>query len=553
MLKHIGYITLALLLVACADNDEMGKDPITPDTPDYDLSKVEVSDIGYISVSDFYSKIVKAATEGNSEQDQILLKYAQEQLDKVKQREQFLNDSLNNVHGTNGEAYGENWDHSSGTGDKNRFMWFQYCTLRYQARGALGRDEELSELVIWPYGNVWDPQPDNVVVGCHCTILSNAERPTDFDDTDVMTDLYMFATFANSYSQEALVVIPDYEGYGATHGNTHPYIDREVLAHQVVEGTKAAIAWYQKNSKKGLASGWRSVAIGYSQGGNVAASVLRYCQEHDEGSLRMAGAVCGGGCYDPEATMQQYIDRGRIYMPISAALMIKSCLDTQPELREMPLNQICTQQFIDTGIFDWIQNKNYITEDIQNLLLSHSATKGGFLMYCWSEDEEDFLPFTAENMWNGNQLREWDLEYGKANSYCTPEAVFTPEVIAYFKENKLPASPTYAANLQNLRQVLRRNALYYAWKPQPDSGFTFFHSIRDEVVPYAANMQTVADHWGTTTPQPYSKYDYYNSNTYLHVATGTAFFTDYCRIMVEEIIKDKWKAGNYNIQGGLLY
>ena len=541
--------------INCSDDDsDPGTKPGTDSQSIYDLSKVEVSDVGYISASEIYSKIVKSASEGNSEQDQILLEFAQEQLDMVKEKEQFLNDSLNNVNGSNGEAYGENLDHHTGQGGKSSIMWFQYCTLRYQARGVNGKTAELTELVIWPYGNVWDPQPDNVIIGCHCTILSNAERPSDFDDTDVMTDLYMFSTYANSLSQEALVVIPDYEGYGSTHGSTHPYIDREILAHQVVEGTKAAIAWYQKNSKKGLADNWKSVALGYSQGGNVAAGVLRYCQEHNETSLRMAGAVCGGGCYDPESTIKQYINMGRIYMPISAALMIKSCLDTQPELRDMPLSQICTQKFIDTGIFNWIQEKKYITEDIQSMLLIHSAMSlDGFLMYCWSVDDQDYLPYRFKNAVIGDRPREWDLEYGKANSYCTPEEVFTPEVIAYFRDDKLPDDPSYAANLKALRDVLRRNSLYYNWKPQINSGFTFFHSIRDEVVPYISNMQTVEEQWGTTTPLPYCKYDYFNSSTYRHVATGTAFFIDYSRPMVEEILNGKWKAGNHNIQGGMLY
>lgn len=544
-----------LLLVACTDDDgKTTKDPDADATPIYDLSQVQVSNVGYISVTDFYSNMVKKLTEGNNDQNQVLLDYAQEQLKLAKEKEQFLNDSLNNVNGTNGTAYGENWDHSSGEGGKNRIMWFQYCTLRYTAKGVSGKNEELSELVVWPYGNVWDPQPNHVIAGCHCTILSNPERPSDFDDSDVMTDLFMLASFAHSFSQEALVVIPDYEGYGATHGNTHPYIDREVLAHQVVEGTKAAIAWYQDKFKDGLAKDWKSVAIGYSQGGNVAAGVLRYCQEHDEKSLRMAGAVCGGGCYDPEATIKEYIRMERIYMPVSVALMIKSCLDTQPELKGLRLNQICTQEFIDTGIFDWIQEKKYITEDIQRMLLIHSIMKGGFLMYCWSEDDEEFLPFDDEHKLYGDRMREWDFEYGTAKSYCTPEAVFTPEVIAFFKSDKLPANdPSLASYLTSLRQVLRRNALYYQWQPQANSGFTFFHSTRDEVVPYISNMQTVEDHWGTNSPLPYCRYDYANRSTYRHVGTGTAFYTNYCGAMIADILKGNWKEGRNTLEGGTHY
>ena len=540
-----------LLLGACSKKD---KNPESPDDL-YDLSNVEVGDVGYISVVDYYSMMVQKATEGNSENNQALLEFAQKQLELAKEQEQFLNDSLNNVHGTNGEAYGENWDHPDG-GGKNRIMWFQYCTLRYKAMGALGKEEELSELVVWPYGNVWDPHPDNVVVGCHCTVLSNPERPTNFDDMDVETDLFMFASFAHSLSQEALIVVPDYEGYGSTHGSTHPYIDREILAHQVVEGTKAAITWYNKNHKdRQLQKGWKSVAIGYSQGGNVAASVLRYVQEHNETSVNMAGAVCGGGCYSPMETLKMYLFTGRIYMPIATALMMKSCVDTQKELAGVRLEDICTQEFIDTGIFDWIQEKKYITEDIQSMLLLHSATKGGFLMYCWSEDDEEFLPFDKEHMGiDQTTLREWNLEYGKATSYCTPEALFRPEVLEFFRTGKIsnmedPERYAIYQKVSSLIKVIERNSLTYGdWRPKEGSGFTFFHSSRDEVVPYA-NLREVQEQWDVTTPSPICVYCYENKNTYMHVATGTAFFVKYCGDYIDAILSGKWE-GIYKVQPG---
>ena len=538
---------LICCMTGCSDNDSnIGSKPDVENEPIYDLKDVTVSDVGYISVVDYYSMMVKKATEGNNDQNHTLLEYAQKQLELAKEQELFLNDSLNNVYGTNGEAYGENWDHPDG-GGKNRLMWFQYCTLRYKAKGALGKEEELSELVVWPYGNTWDPQPDHVIVGCHCTILSNTERPTKFDDFEVDTDLFMFASFAHSFSQEALVVIPDYEGYGSTHGNTHPYIDREILAHQVVEGTKAAIAWYENKFKDGLRKGWKSVALGYSQGGNVAAGVLRYVQEHNETSLNMAGAVCGGGCYSPEETLKSYIKTGRIYMPIAAALMLKSAVDTQKDLKGLRLADLCTQEFIETGIFDWIQEKNYITEDIQNMLLFHSASKGGFLMYCWSEDDNKFLPFDNEHIRNGDKLREWNLEYGTASSYCTPEAMFTPEVLEFFKTGQIsnmedPARNALYQKLVALREVLERNSLTYGWSPKAGSGFTFFHSWKDEVVPYV-NLQEVDKRWDVTTPMPYYRYSYENENTYLHVATGTAFFVKYCGDLVNEILDGKWEGG----------
>ena len=50
-----------------------------------------------------------------------------------------------------------------------------------------------------------------------------------------------------------------------------------------------------------------------------------------------------------------------------------------------------------------------------------------------------------------------------------------------------------------------------------------------------------------------TQYDYFNSATYRHVATGTAFFTDYCRTMIQTILTGKWEGGNRNIPGGQFY
>ncbi len=76
---------LFFAFISCSDNDnDPVKEPETDPQSIYDLSKVTVSDVGYISASEIYSKILKKASEGNSEQDQILLEFAQEQLDMVK-------------------------------------------------------------------------------------------------------------------------------------------------------------------------------------------------------------------------------------------------------------------------------------------------------------------------------------------------------------------------------------------------------------------------------------------------------------------------------------
>ena len=74
-----------------------------------------------------------------------------------------------------------------------------------------------------------------------------------------------------------------------------------------------------------------------------------------------------------------------------------------------------------------------------------------------------------------------------------------------------------------------------AGKYKPGNGFTFFHSIGDEVVPYC-NFESVRNTWGVNNIVALS----YQSKTTLHVATGTSFFLFYCGDLVDEILKGKW-------------
>ena len=79
------------------------------------------------------------------------------------------------------------------------------------------------------------------------------------------------------------------------------------------------------------------------------------------------------------------------------------------------------------------------------------------------------------------------------------------------------------------------------WRPGDKSGFTFFHSVGDEVVPIC-NLLSVDAAWyvhdQTNEQQPY----YYiknDSKTRLHVATGKSFYVAYVGEMGSAILKGK--------------
>ena len=97
------------------------------------------------------------------------------------------------------------------------------------------------------------------------------------------------------------------------------------------------------------------------------------------------------------------------------------------------------------------------------------------------------------------------------------------------------------AKLKALEKSLAKNALT-ADNFQPGSGFTFFHSTGDEVVPYC-NLESVRNTWGTNQIKALS----YQSYVSLHVGTGSMFFTIYCGSLVDEILKGTWAPSEQSV------
>lgn len=434
---------------------------------------------------------------------------------------------------------------------KSTGQMYQWVTLNYRCITADGTQKDLSELVVFPYLNLvvyeTNPTANQLVIGCHSTITSNAQCPSNFSNLPTLGEINMLALFANVLSQKALVVVPDYEGYGSTASIPHPYCNRELTAEQVVTGAKAALSYYENNVTK-MDPNWSSVAIGYSQGGAVAAGVLRYCQKHGETSLRLKGAVCGDGPYDPLGTLKRYIAMDKLYMPVAPALLLKGAVDTDPDMIALgcKCEDFVTDKFYQTGIFQMIQAKDKTTDDIQAALLKHSfenGDEGGFMMRAQSND--GFLPYTKNNATDSKgKKRSFELENGKGYNYCTVDQCLKPEVIEYFRNGTI-SGDVPEAKLKALENAMAKNALT-AGDFTPGKGFTFFHSIGDEVVPYC-NFESVRNTWGVNNIVALT----YQSNTTLHVATGTSFYAVYCGSLVDEILKDNWGAREETVGGGL--
>ena len=510
-----GFIAMMSFTACTSENDMVQLAPNAADNSEYPISDVKVMASGYV---------------GAEVTPELLTRAANGQLDPKDVK-------VKNLTEEEAKAYDEN---KAGKGGTSYFYMYKWCTLNYRGKSADGSQKDLSELVVWPY-RLRNVSPSQLVIGCHSTITSDAQRPTNFSEQSSASEMNMLALFANGLSQSALVIVPDYEGYGSTVSSPHPYCSREITAEQVVTGVRAGLSWFEKNVKK-MDSNWSGVAIGYSQGGAVAASVLRYCQKNNVNSLRLKGAVCGDGPYDPTATLKRYIEMNKLYMPVASALLLKGMVDTDKDLKAMgcTYQDFVTEKFYNTGIFDMIQAKNQTTDDIQAALLKYSydnGDNGGFTMICKSND--GFVPYTRNNAKN----RKFYLDNGKGYNYCTVDQCLKPGVIAYFRDGTITGDVPEVL-LKGLKNALAKNALT-ADNFMPSSGFTFFHSDGDEVVPYC-NFESVRNTWGAQA----SQFLTYQSNTTLHVATGKVFFVSYCGKMVSEILNNQWQPREETIGGG---
>lgn len=441
------------------------------------------------------------------------------------------------------KALSERKANDSGSSIGYMYAW---TTLTYLCKTADGSEKELSELLVWPYsGFNW--HPNQLIIGCHSTITSNAQCPSNFSNLPHAGEINMLALFAHAASQQALVIIPDYEGYGSTASSPHPYCNRELTAEQVVEGAKAGLDYFEKNVKS-MEDDWKGCAIGYSQGGAVAAGVLRYCQEHKETSLRLQGALCGDGPYDPLATLKRYIEMDKLYMPVAPSLLLKGAVDTDPDMiaLDCKCEDFVTEEFFNTGIFQMIADKQMNTDEIQAALLEHSllyGDDGGFVMRALSND--GFLPYTESNLKDASgKKRSFELENGKGYNYCTVDQCLKPGVIAYFRDGTITGEVP-EAKLKALENAMAKNQLT-AGNYTPGKGFTFFHSVGDEIVPFC-NFESVRNNWGIGDIVALS----YQSNTTLHLATGIAFYLYYCGDLVDEILDDKWAPREETVGHGL--
>ena len=319
------------------------------------------------------------------------------------------------------------------------------------------------------------------------------------------------------------VVMPDYEGYGGTKSNAHPYLYEELTARQVLDGAVAARYAYEhdadlKDQHLKFRKDWRTVVCGYSQGGAVAMATHRFIeQNHLDEELHFTGSICGDGPYDPMATLMYYvkndIDNTPMSLPVVLPLIVKGMLDTNPYMLTHKAEDYFTPKFLETGIMDWLTKKEKNSGDIENEFKNlYTQGKDGDNTYY-----RNILTGDGRAMMR-NIMNAECLEY------------FTNIYNTYKDQYKTAAGiplPTKRGVMEDLHLALASNDMTEGWTPKHH--ILLFHARTDTTVPYDNAERAVAKlgNWAVLHTSNYIRE---------HVDAGQDFFAGETKDLDDQIV-----------------
>lgn len=353
--------------------------------------------------------------------------------------------------------------------------WFSY---NYPSINANGEEVLLTSMACMPDDD--DTEINKIIVGCHITITSNKECPSRYNaEGSSLSDVSMLMNLAGSSGAWAynLVILPDYEGYGITKNNAHPYLYQELTARQVVDAVRYGRALYQTSPqvnevRHAFRSNWRTICIGYSQGGSVALATQRFIEQNgltDE--LQLAGSICGDGPYDLMATLMYYMDndiQGKVMsMPVVLPLILKGMCDSNPYMINHQVSDYLDERFLETGIISWLTSKDKTTDDITDAWKDlYENGKDGDKSYFHDVLTEDGLAYLNKIM--------------KPEGYEYFKALYLANANNYTSSQGIPL-PTHRGVMEDLHFALESNNLTVGWQPQ--HAIILYHSTEDTVVP----------------------------------------------------------------------
>lgn len=355
-IMYVAAFVAALTITSCA-NDEYTEVSYENEKQTAEADVMSGLDDVFFEVADSASYTPEEFAEhlyGNSNK---VTRLTQEEQDVEQLKKEFLQKSAK----LGEEIYSE-LDNANVKTTRGVTWRYETYTLYYNSVDANGNTIKLSSKIAYPKGVFYGyHDPDYICLDCHYTMCDNSECPSQKDPYSL-----------GLCSGDALVVCPDYIGYGYTSNLTHPYLCEELTARNNVDCVKAALAFI-KTKKMKMEKDYYTYTIGYSQGGAVALATQKYIENNCDYStkqlLKLKKTYCGGGPYDPTATMDTYVQQDEIAYPCVLPLIVMGMKAGYPTLmKNVKVEDYFTSAFLNAGILQAVASKNYTVDELNEMI-----------------------------------------------------------------------------------------------------------------------------------------------------------------------------------------
>lgn len=287
--------------------------------------------------------------------------------------------------------------------------------------------------------------PLRVFIDCHATISADSQSPT-VGGPLLITSPELVPLM------NAVIIAPDYIGYGESVDRTHLFANVALNANTVVDGVKVAYdLLYSLDAKVGVDK--PSYLLGVSQGGGVALAAQRIIEQENLLSdyIHLKESYIGSGAYDFGKILDVWTqDWNSNSFPSGALLGVLGMLDEcADEFGDIKVTDLFADTFVGTGIVEAAESKTYDNSQINSFIAQTLQKIYGDVVF----------PIPNERIFTSAMLDEKSDIYQRVKSYFDRGNAYIPANAAVWV-------PAHKVNM--------------------------FHSPDDDVVPYVLTEDLIA-------------------------------------------------------------
>ncbi|MBR5645809.1 MAG: hypothetical protein IKX23_04140 [Treponema sp.] len=296
---------------------------------------------------------------------------------------------------------------------------------------------------------------DLIIVDCHGTIMNNNSRPSNKG-----------ASFGAGYlgNRKAMIIAPDYLGYGTSNGRVHPYIVADINARNIID----AVLSIKLKSGYHFSDDCKTIIIGYSQGGQTSLATYKCIQnkipEEYKAELNVQKCYSGAGPYNLITTMDEYLSSETIIAPF-VYLVVRGYLSAHYDcLNGYKIEDFFTEEFLKSQMRKDLDDNNYSISlkgvDVPDGLIEAYLAGG----YAAVMTNNEYMTFVMTHQ----ELVTKVVEY---YNFSDRSKLITLQFLD-------PSSKLSKA----FRKALKLNNLTEGWKPE--TSVYIYHHVKDDMVPF---------------------------------------------------------------------